>query len=151
MKKVLNILLLNFCLLFFFYTADAEALTERFSSSEIIELFKSEGYSAVDKVDDNIIQIKVDGLAYYLIIKDDGDLQAYYGIGDAVVTYQDINEWNATKRLSRAYIDSDHDPVIEADLMANGGLTNDNVTEFFSVFQISVRAFIDFVNENDKS
>lgn len=132
-------------------SAWAAQLHDRYSDDELIQLIKDEGYSAVKKAKEGTIVIKIDGRSYVLFNKDDGDLQAYYGASGLDISYRDINEWNKTKRLSRAYLDSDKDPVIEADLLANGGLTDENVTEFFRVFKISVKAFREFIIENDQS
>jgi len=125
-------------------------LKDRFSDSELIQIIKDDGYSAVTKLQDGAIKIKIEGKTYILFNKEDGDIQAFYGISGAKVTYEDINEWNRTKRLSRAYLDSDKDPILEADLLANGGLTPKHVTEFFQVFVISVRAFRKFIMEHDE-
>jgi frataxin-like iron-binding protein CyaY len=126
-------------------------LTDKYTDSELVQIIKDEGYSGVKKLRDGVIRIKVEGKSYILINKDDGDLQAYYGIGGVKVSYKDINKWNKTRRLSRAYLDSDEDPVLESDLLANGGLSVEHVTEFFRVFKISVQSFREFIIENDKS
>lgn len=125
-------------------------VTEKYSDSELIQMFKDEGYSAVTTIRDGAIRINIDGNAYVLFNKSDGDLQAYYAIGGAKISYEDINEWNRTKRLSRAYLDSDKDPIIESDLLANGGLTKARVKEFFGVFKGSVKAFREFIVEHNK-
>lgn len=126
--------------------------TQKFSDPELVRILKDDGYQSVRKVRDGVIVIKVDGRAYVLVNLPDGDLQAYYAIGNATITYEDINEWNRTKRLSRAYLDSDRDPVLEADLLSNAGLTVRHVTEFFRVFKDSAQAvFRQFIVEHDKS
>jgi len=125
-------------------------LSDRFSDASLVRIMKDDGYSSVKLVKSGKIRIKVDGRSYLLFNTSSGDLQLYYGIGGAVISYKTINEWNRDKRFSRAYLDSDIDPVLEADLLANGGLTDENVTSFFSVFKSSVRAFRDFVKKNNE-
>jgi len=125
-------------------------LSDRYSDASLIRIMKDDGYSSVKLVKAGKIRIKVDGRSYLLFNTSSGDLQLYYGIGGAVISYKTINEWNRDKRFSRAYLDSDIDPVLEADLLANGGLTDENVTSFFSVFKSSVRAFRDFVKKNNE-
>ncbi len=125
--------------------------TFKYSDSELIQIIKDEGYNSVKKIKDGVIRIKIDGRSYALFNKSDGDLQVYYSIAGAKVSYEDINEWNRTKRLSRAYLDSDKDAVLESDLLANGGLTIKHVTEFFSVFKSSVKAFRNFIVEHNQS
>lgn len=144
-------LLMAVCFLLPLQAFAESTLSYRYSDSELVNILKDEGYGAVKLIDDGSIRIKIDGRSYMLFNQDDGDLQAYYAISGVDVSYRDMNDWNRTKRLSRAYLDSDRDPVIEADLLANGGLTVENVTEFFKVFKGSVMRFRDFVIEHDNS
>ena len=140
------------CLLFSasnWVVADS-ALVNKYSDDNLIEIVKSEGYSAVEKINDGMIRIKVDGAGLVLFNKEDGDLQLYYSIGGAKVTTDDMNEWNRTKRLSRAYLDSDKDPTLESDLLANAGMTEKHVTEFVNVFKISVSSFRAFVIKQNR-
>ena len=122
-------------------------LAKKYSDAELIEIIKGEGYSAVKKAKEGTIHIKIDGRSYFLLNKKDGDLQTYYSIGGANISYKDINEWNKTKRLSRAYLDKDSDLTLESDLLANAGLSEKMVTEFFSVFKGSVKVFRRFIVE----
>ncbi len=52
-----------------------------------------------------------------------------------------INEWNRTKRYSRAHIDSDGDAVLESDLDIRGGVTIHTIRGFIKIFGISSSAF----------
>jgi len=45
--------------------------------------------------------------------------EIFNAIAGVKISYEDINEWNRRKRLSRAYLDSDKDPTLESDLLAN--------------------------------
>jgi len=125
----------------------AESLTESYTDNKLIKILKSEGYSAVTLKRPGVIIIKIDGRAYILINKNDGDIQLSYGVSGVKVSYEDMNEWNRTKRLSRAYLDSDSDPRLESDLLANAGLTKRHVTDFFKVFVGSVERFRVFIKK----
>ena len=152
MKARIITALMAFSLLLPFHANAEQTLAKKYSDAEIIQIIKDEGYSAVTKLKDGVIKVKVDGSTYVLFNKSDGDLQAYHGAGGVKVSYEDINEWNRTKRLSRAYLNSDKDPVLESDLLANGGLTKKHVTEFFKVFvHISVNDFRKFLISHDES
>jgi hypothetical protein len=52
-----------------------------------------------------------------------------------------VNEWNRTKRYSRAHVDSDGDAVIESDLDIRGGVTPQTIKNFVKIFGISAGAF----------
>lgn len=124
----------------------------KFTDGQLVSILKSEGFSSVKKEDKGEILIKVNGKNYVLLNDDEGDLQAYYGISGSNldIDYGDINEWNRTKRFSRAYLDEDNDLVLESDLMSDGGINRENVTRFFSVFLQSVGAFRDFIVKRDE-
>ena len=62
----------------------------------------------------------------------------------------DRNEWGRTKRLSRAYHDDENDPILESDLLANAGHTEEQFLEWFKVFSFSALEFRQFFIENDK-
>jgi hypothetical protein len=126
-------------------------LEKKFSDVELLQILQDEGFRSVELKDDGVILIKVDGAPYVLYNYDDGDLQLYYGIGGARVSVEAINNWNMTRRLTRAYIDSQNDPVLEADLLASGGLSSVHVTEFMDVFLGAANTFRSYVQENDQA
>ena len=126
-------------------------LVDRFTDNQLIRLLKDEGYGAVTSLKEGAIRIKINGRSYILFNLDDGDLQLYYGATGVKLTYRIINEWNRTKRLSRAYLDDKKDPVLEADLLSNGGMTNEKVAAFFRVFVQSVKKFRTYILEKDLS
>ncbi len=126
----------------------AADLKTSYSDQQLLDILQKEGYNNVSLVKERFILVKIDGSNYVVINQKDGDIQFYYGISDSPVSYQTINEWNRTKRLSRAYIDNENDPVIEADLMANAGISAEHIAISFKVFQLSARQFAQFVSEN---
>lgn len=117
---------------------------------ELASLMRNEGYGAVS-TEENRIVFKAEGSQYVLFLYDDGDLQLYYGIRGVSVSADDINSWNRNKRLSRAYIDGDLDPVLEADLLANAGMNDLIISEFVKVFVSSAGHFRSFLREHDRA
>ncbi len=76
----------------------------------------------------------------------DGDFQLYYGASGIKLTPEQINEWNRTKRLSRAYIDQEGNPVLESDLITDGGITEQNLIAFVKTFTaVSVPSYSMFL------
>lgn len=126
-----------------------EQLQKRYTDNELIDILKNDGYRAVEVSEDRVITIKVDGLTYALYVYDDDDLQMYFGVTGYVLTPEHMNDWNRTKRLSRAYLDDDNDPILEADLLANAGFTEEQFLEWFKVFNYSAMEFRQFLIEND--
>jgi hypothetical protein len=123
----------------------------RFTDDELLRIMRSEGYDSVSLEKSGMIHIEHKGISYVLLNGDDGDLQLYYGVRGFDISYMDINEWNRTHRLSRAYLDSDRDPVLETDLLSNGGMTIRNVTETVKIFLQSVDAYKTFLREHNRS
>ncbi len=52
-----------------------------------------------------------------------------------------MNSWNSTTRFSKAYVDSDGDPFLTADMMIKPGVSLGSVTEFVRGFQKSQTEF----------
>lgn len=51
------------------------------------------------------------------------------------------NEWNETRRFTRCYVESDGSIALEADYSFKGGVTFENVGDFFALFRASLKAF----------
>lgn len=149
MNKLLPALLIPFALVTAPISAEAHDMKRVYSQNELVNILKNDGYRKVDPISTDAVSITIDGQNYIMIIQDDGDMQGYYAIASSGISYEEINEWNMGKRLSRAYLDSDNDPVIESDLLANASLSEEHITEFFDVFLLSVREFRNFVDNNE--
>ncbi len=127
-------------------------MVKSFSTRELANILKSEGYGSVQIKSPNTVSFKSNGLTIGLVRYDDGDLQLYYGASGVKVTAEVINEWNRDKRLSRAYLDKDRDVAIEADQFANAGLTKAMVKNFVGIFvTTSVPSYIEFVKRKSKN
>lgn len=120
----------------------------KITTEKLASILQSEGYSGIKNEADNAVSVKVNGSTYIFFVADDGDLQGYYGISKAKVSLGAINNWNATRRLSRAYLDKENEPAIEADLLSDGGLTDKNITSFIRVFLLSADSFKKYIREN---
>ena len=149
----MNLRVLLLSILFFLSNASyaAEDLTTHFTDQQLMDILKQDGYSAVSPFKEGVILVKINGRSLLLFNNEDGDLQAYYSLSGAKLDYRDMNTWNREHRLSRAYLDDEMDPVLEADLLANAGLSRRHVTEFFGVFRQSADAFRKFVIAADHS
>lgn len=127
-----------------------ERLGKDYSDDQLVAMLQDEGFRKVEIVEPTVLEITIDGLEYYLFVYDDGDLQLWFGLTDYDVGIEDMNEWNRTRRLTRAYIDDENDPILEADLLANAGYTARQLAEWVSVFDGISRAFRDYVAERDR-
>jgi len=130
---------------------DYRKLFKKFSDSDLVKLFQSEGYMATKVLRKGVIRIKINGKNYILYNDKKGNLQLYYGISGAKLTYADVNQWNLEKKFTKAYLDNDMDIALESDLEATAGISQQHVLEFLDTFLTSVNAFRTFVLEHDKS
>jgi hypothetical protein len=119
----------------------AEALISRMTGEELAAILKDEGY--VPKLDEpKVLSVKIEGLKAMFFVADDSEsIQAYAGFKVAKSSLERINDWNRTHRFSRAYIDSEGDPVIELDLDLAGGVTRERVVDFARTVALSIPAF----------
>ena len=73
-------------------------------------------------------------------------IQFFTGFNDAgEVPLARINEWNKTKRFTRAYIDDEKDPVLEMDVDLEYGMAEQNFLENLAIWTANIAAYRDFV------
>lgn len=103
----------------------------------------NEGFSSAEILNDDVVAVKLDGFKVGYLIQGGGqNIQVYFSVSDADVSLRKINEWNSSKRFSRAYIDGDGDPVLMLDLDLEGGITEDRLHNFFVTVNFSLRTFM---------
>lgn len=122
-----------------------------YSDMQLKNLLRREGYEAVRIIERNQIRFKMADTIYVLYLHNDGDLHLYFGATGYKLNYKDVNEWNRTTRLSRAYIDEEGDIALETDLLANAGLNQHMIIETVNVFiQTSVPRFVKFAAQRNQ-
>jgi hypothetical protein len=53
----------------------------------------------------------------------------------------EVNDWNANRRMSKAYIDDENDPVLEMDVNLDFGVTRRNFDDWVDYWQLALRTF----------
>lgn len=132
--------------------ADAQepCLYREYSAVDMATILENEGYGSVH-VEGNRVSFKAEGSGYLLILYDGGDLQLFYGLSGVRITPAHVNEWNRTRRLARAYIDTSGVPVLESDLPSFAGLNAEMVTGFVRLFvQTLAPEFRSFVTSRSR-
>lgn len=108
---------------------------------ELVEFMDNEGY-AVEVHERGFVQWKLDGFRCQVFIADDSEsMQFHASFSDGNATLKRANEWNATKRYSRSYIDEEGDPHLELDLDMCGGVTPDRIRDFLKTCKVSFAAW----------
>jgi hypothetical protein len=111
------------------------------SDDALVKLLGELGISEVNVMETGKILFTVNDSSMALFRFPDGDLQLFYGVGGVRCPLEAINEWNKQHRHSRAYLDDESDPVLESDLLSDGGMSQDKLTVFVRAFQMSAGEF----------
>ena len=127
------------------------SLKKAYTDDELIAILEGDGYRSVELMEERVISINLDGMTFVLYVYDDDDLQLYFGVTGYDIDTDAINDWNRTRRLSRAYLDDENDPILETDLLANAGYNAEQFLEWFKVSTWSAVEFRQFLVENDAS
>lgn len=122
----------------------------KFDIRDVREIIADERFQDIQQRGENAVSFKRDGQVYVMFIMKDGDLQLYYAIKKAGVQHAHINTWNRDKRLSRAYIDKEGDPVVESDLLSDAGISRGQIVEFIKVFMLTTKGFRDHIADSGR-
>jgi hypothetical protein len=114
----------------------------------LVKLLNDLGISDVSVLEEGKLLFRIDDIAMALFRFPDGDLQLYYGVGGVRCPFEPINEWNKQHRHSRAYLDDEQDPVIESDLLSDGGVSREKLEMFVRTFQMSAAQYLELLGEH---
>jgi Putative bacterial sensory transduction regulator len=112
--------------------AEPREVFTRCTNRMIEKTLKAMGY-AFTELENDAYRFDVDGMRIVIFNKSE-DIQLYAGWDLDGTTLNRVNEFNREKRWAKAYLDDDGDPVIEADLDFEGGVTQDSFERFIKLF-----------------
>lgn len=121
-----------------------DEVTRQVSNADMEALIRGMGFEC-ETLDEKTFKFELEGYKVVLF-NYESNCQLYAGF-TTECSVKRVNEWNRTKRFSRAYIDDEGDPCIEADLDFDGGVSRDALKEFIKTFRLSVRQFARFIEE----
>ena len=96
---------------------------------------------------DTFLRVSLGAYKGVIVLSDGGsgkatDLHLYAGFQTPdTPTPLVINQWNQARRFCRAYVDSEGDPVLEADVDLGGGVLAEHVVQQLEIFASNVQAF----------
>ena len=124
----------------------AQEVVSEVSTEQLRKLLESMGYE-VEQPKEDMLQFAIEGHTA-LIVNKKTNLQfySYFKKQKKKMDLKKVNEWNATKRFSRAYLDQDGDAVIEWDVDLEGGTTTGALKESIRTYRVGVMAFVRFLN-----
>lgn len=123
--------------------ADSAVLT-KITARDAEALFRDLGYTGIETDRDGDLVVHMQGMKVLVLIGSASgtSMQMRFGITDTKADLNSVNTWNKTKMYSRAYLDDDGDPVLEAEQDLAGGVTRDRLKDFIKTFDISLMTFI---------
>lgn len=133
-------------------TGSLERVYTRLSADQISEIFDDmELVYVTDAMGDELVWFfERAGMMMLLLSRSDASgissLQLYtYSNLPGPPDYELINDWNRSKRFSRAYIDRDGDAVLESDLDVSMGIPLGAISRFIDMFTVSAMTYKTFV------
>jgi hypothetical protein len=122
----------------------AQEVLSEVSTEQLRKLLEAMGYE-VEQPKEDVLQFAIEGHTA-IIINNKTNIQLYSYFKKKKIDLKKINEWNATKRYSRVYIDRDGDAVIDWDIDLEGGTTAGALKESIRTYRIGVMTFVRFLN-----
>ncbi len=120
--------------------AEDEDVVAKMSAGRIERIVQSFGdVENFKELDDGTYSFEVNGLK--AIIFNKGETMELYAGFSGKVTLSRINEWNRTKRFTRAYASEEGEARLEGDLDLTGGVTERNVKEWIKTYFQSLEQF----------
>ena len=156
MKLIHLISTAAFCCVSVSVAGQAQAQTVTASAESIASVLRANGYQAeVGKGSDGdpMIRSGAGGSKFTMLFfgctkgQDCTSVQFYTGYTGTSADVKKVNQWNATKRFGRAYIDKDGDPVIEMDVdLDEGGMSRKLFEDNLAVWSALVGSYKNYVN-----
>ena len=94
------------------------------------------------EIGDDAIGVTVGGVKMILFLRP-GSLQLYAAFAATPATdLARLNEWNRAVRYAKAYLDGEGNAVLEADFPLHGGVTEEAVREWVSIYVACLQRFV---------
>jgi len=137
-------------------SAQGQTLLTGVDTGEILNAARGYGSATLTTQNNGDPQItgKIEGITYQVYFRNCTnntnceDLNFYLGFLDIKPTLESINEWNSTKRFSRAYVDQDKDACVEMDIDLVQGVTAEYLDSQFALWNMVVTQFAEYVGYN---
>lgn len=134
-------------------SAQAQQLLTANDTDEILNAARGYGSASLTSQSNGDPQItgRIDGVTYQVYFRnctnntDCEDLNFYLGFLDLKPSYEAINEWNFSKRFSRAYLDQDMDACVEMDIDMVEGVSATYLDSQFGIWDMVLKQFADHV------
>lgn len=136
-------------------TAFAAEIIDATKPEQILAIARGFGSATLekDKSGDPKIVCKIEDIKFGIYFygcsggKNCNAIQFAAGWSGQEITLAAINKWNTEKRLSRAFLDSDNDPILKMDINLDYGVTRQNLEDSFEIWEKTLGAFEEALSE----
>jgi hypothetical protein len=88
-----------------------------------------------------LVRFTLGETALYIARVEGHSLQFHFAAEGAKATAEDMNTWNNQHRFSRAFINPQGVPCLQAEILGSAGLTDKQIRGFLQLYCVSVREF----------
>jgi hypothetical protein len=157
--KVLTLAAASAFVLLAAFEAGAQELVDATDPEKLVAVIQELGYRAlldVDNIGDPVIKSSVGGTDFSILFfgcdeqNHDQCKLLLFKVGydlDEGTTVDNVNEWNESRVVGRAYLDDEMDPWLEMAVNMDGGVSRRNFEDTFDWWEVSIEDFeshIDF-------
>ena len=116
--------------------ASAAEVIETISAQRVVELLGQAGFTGAEIDADQDVLVNMQGYRVLILVGSyqGKNLSMKFALAGTQANHQTVNQFDLEKRFGRAYLDSDGDPVLESDLVLEGGVTEARVLDYFRTF-----------------
>jgi hypothetical protein len=133
--------------------ASAQTLLTGADTAEVLNAARGYGAANLTTQSNGDPQItgKIEGVTYQVYFlnctnnANCEDINFYLGFMDIKPSLESINDWNVSKRFTRAYVDQDRDACLEMDLDLVRGVTAEYLDAQFELWAMSVKQYASHV------
>jgi len=131
------------------WEAQAQSLITAANPQTILDIARGYGSAelSTDSVNDPLITGRIDGTSYRVYFygcsngRNCKTIDFYAAWSSNRVSLRDVNEWNRTKRFTKAYLDSDDDPILEMSVNLDNGVSRGNLDYTFDWWKVTLKQF----------
>ncbi|MFB9069157.1 YbjN domain-containing protein [Pseudofulvimonas gallinarii] len=131
-------LLLSLLLVFGLSATPARAadVIETISAQRVVDLLGQAGFVGAEIDADEDVLVNMQGYRVLILVGTykGKNLSMRFALAGTKATHETVNQFDTEKRFGRAYLDRDGDPVLEADLDLEGGVTEARVVDYFRTY-----------------
>ena len=137
-------------------TAEAQTIVSAENPAELVTIIQDLGFQAKlekDNVGDPVIRSSSNGVEfgiYFYECKGNKRCKSlHFSVGYDLVdgaSLDTVQQWNADKRFTSAYLDDDGDPFLQMDINTEGGITQQNFEKSFGLWQTLKGEFEQFID-----